>query len=140
MVFDGTSQYIDSENVLLSTTDGTQPYSFVIVFQVHDTNPGTIISQYISGTNRFFIDVATLRFRYFKNDSYIQSSAIVKTNTMYHCVWIRRTNGVVNLYVNGKLQTLIGTAIDNNTMNVNTFDVLQNIALMDDNRYTRGTQ
>ena len=110
--FDGVDEHVDIGKALLSTSDGSQPYTFSVWIKTSTTDTfDSIVSQYISGNGtRWGLFIHSTKIIWTKGAS-IQatSSTAVNTDTWRHIAATRAGNGTVQLYVDGSPDGSAGT-------------------------------
>lgn len=102
--FDGTNDIAISNSVILSTTDGTQPYSFSMWINSTDTIAG-IMTQYVAGSaKRFGLRINADKINYFKASNLVTSTTSINDGVWHHCVFTKASDGTVNCYVDGAFE------------------------------------
>lgn len=102
---DGSTEYINLDNQILSTT-GSDPYSIFCWIRTNvNTADRAFFSQYAGGTNRFTMGLsdATLgKLRMFKGSPTLslESTTSIDGNVWRHAGIIKQGNGTTTLYVN----------------------------------------
>ena len=118
LLFDGSNDYVDQNNVILSTSDGTQPYSASA--WIKTSTDGGIVTQYVGGDgNRFGLRVMSSKLVYWKGSSKATSTKDVNDNDWHHVSFTKDSSGNIKLYIDGILDgTGTDTAFFTNTNTV----------------------
>lgn len=102
--FDGTNDIAISNSVILSTTDGTQPYSFSIWINSTDTLAGIMTQYVVASAKRFGLRINADKINYFKASDLVTSTTSINDGVWHHCVFTKASDGTVNCYVDGAFE------------------------------------
>jgi hypothetical protein len=116
--FDGTDDYVDLGSALLSTSDGSQAYSFECWAKTTYSGASTkaLIGQSTSGTYRFKLCITSGNFVYWKGGTNLATSSNdFNDDTWHHLAAVKNSSGGVTLYIDGQQEA---TGTDNNDFKV----------------------
>ncbi|MCD6013653.1 MAG: type sorting protein, partial [Flavipsychrobacter sp.] len=141
LIFDGTDDRVNLGSPLLSTTDGTLPYT--VEMWVKATTTGTrmgLFTQYVSpGAERWGIEITTTGKLATFNHGVMTSTATVGDGQWHHIAWVKQSGGAVQFFIDGiaDVSTTDAVAYSNaNTMlgNYGSATLLPLVGTMDEVR------